>query len=462
MNDQMQSSTVAAVSTPPGSGGIAVIRMSGSNARDILAKIWKGKDPRKFESHTVHIGWIRDTEGNDIDQVVTTVFNSPNSYTGEDVIEISCHGSAWIQRAILNSLIESGAEAAGPGEFTRRAFENGRIDLAQAEGVADLIAASSRASARLAASQLRGDFSNKLKILRSQLIDLGSLLELELDFSEEDVEFADRSRLIRLAEEIYSVVSRLAASYKAGNAFKSGIPVAIVGRPNAGKSTLLNYISGEEKAIVSEIAGTTRDVIEDTVELSGILFRFFDTAGIRKSEDRIENLGIERTLKKIEEASFVLCLLDSTVSASEQKNMKDITESAPESANIIFLITKKDLSENSSLNEYQEIIGDKPAFLISAATGEGIEELEKYLAESAVSNFNPERELIVTNTRHYEALKKAEAPLLRLIEGLKNNVSGDFLAQNLREAEYYLGSVTGEINSSEILHTIFSRFCIGK
>ena len=323
MGPQIAADTIAAVATPAGSGGIAVIRMSGPGAPAVLARCWRGAPPRDFRSHTVHLGWIVDAGGAEIDQVLATLFRSPRSYTGEDVVEISVHGSPWIQRAVLHRLVECGARAAAPGEFTRRAFMNGRLDLAQAEGVADLIAASSRAAARLAASQLRGDFSRRLEEMRGRLVDLGSLLELELDFSEEDVEFADRGRLVALTEELRALVGRLASSYKAGNAFKNGIPVAIAGIPNAGKSTLLNALIGEEKAIVSDIPGTTRDVIEDTVEIGGILFRFYDTAGLRESDDVIENLGVQRARRKIEEAAIVLHLIDPTQPLPPQLSLLD-------------------------------------------------------------------------------------------------------------------------------------------
>lgn len=458
----MGGKTIAAVSTPPGSGGIAVIRISGPASLDILAKLWKGKNPAEFGSHTAHTGWIKDENGSDLDQVVATYFKAPNSYTGEDVIEISCHGSPWIQQAILTRIIENGGATAEAGEFTRRAFENGRLDLAQAEGVADMIAASSKAAARLAATQMRGDFSDKLKALRNRLIDLGALLELELDFSEEDVEFADRFQLISLSEEIYAVVKRLADSYKTGKAFKGGIPVAIVGVPNAGKSTLLNCLVGEEKAIVSEIAGTTRDVIEDTVEIRGLLFRFFDTAGLRESSDEIESIGIDRARRKLAEANIVLCLVDSTRPLEEQEEIREVISKSKENAEVICVITKKDLPSGFGNSDFEAFAGSGNMIEISAHTGEGLETLQDRLAEKAMGEYNPEKELIVTNTRHYEALRNALPPLERLIEGLRSGVSGDFLAQDLREAEFYLGTVTGEVSSSDILHTIFSRFCIGK
>ena len=451
--------TVVAVSTPPGSGGIAVVRMSGPEAVSIFEKAWRGGNPKEFASHTAHLGWILDASEEEIDQVVATLFLGPDSYTGEDVVEISCHGSPWIQQAIVNRLIECGASSAGAGEFTRRAFENGRLDLAQAEGVADMIAASSKASARLAASQLKGDFSRRLKSLRAKLIDIGSLLELELDFSEEDVEFADRSELIALAREILSMICRLADSYRSGNAFKKGIPVVIAGVPNAGKSTLLNALIGEDKAIVSDIPGTTRDVIEDTVEICGLLFRFFDTAGLRESEDKVENIGIERARKKIAEAFILLRLFDPTQPVGEQLATLD-SSAVGGDGKIINVITKADLA---SIDEEElKLPAGMTLIEISVPRGEGIERLKKELHRMATSEFNPEQELVVTNARHYEALRSAEAPLRNLIEGLETGISCDFLAQDLREVEHHLGAITGEVTSTDILHSIFARYCIGK
>lgn len=450
-------STIVAVSTPPGRGGIAVVRMSGPEAVGILQKCWKGADLRKAGSHTAHLGWITDAEGEGIDQTVATIYRAPHSYTGENVVEISCHGSPWIQQAIVNRLIENGASPAGAGEFTRRAFLNGRLDLAQAEGVADMIAAGSRASARLAATQLRGDFSEKLRELRQRLVDIGSLLELELDFSEEDVEFADREQLIRLTDELIGVVSRLGDSYRAGNAFKNGVPVAIAGIPNAGKSTLLNALVGEEKAIVSEVAGTTRDIIEDTAEIDGILFRFYDTAGLRESDDLVETIGIERARKKIGEAFVVLRLIDPTQPIEIQRKQLDFSVGAaiPQTLDIV---TKADVDSGmvrSAASEGNDL-------RISAKTGEGIERLRKRLVEISTADFNPEQELVVTNARHYESLRNAQEPLKRLKEGLHNGLPADLLAQDLREAEHHLGTITGEVTSSDILHTIFARYCIGK
>lgn len=454
----MNEKTIVAVSTPHGTGGISVLRMSGPEAVSILGKAWRGGDPNGFKSQTAHLGWIMDSDGEEIDQVVALIFRSPNSYTGEDVVEISCHGSLWIQQAIVNRLIECGASPADAGEFTRRAFVNGRLDLAQAEGVADMIAASSRASARLAVTQLKGEYSARLENMRRQLVDLGVLLELELDFSEEDVEFADRSKLVSLTRELLRIVTRLADSFKAGNAFKNGVPVTIAGVPNAGKSTLLNSLLGEEKAIVSDIPGTTRDVIEDTVEIGGILFRFIDTAGLRDSGDVIEKMGIERAMRKIDESAIVLYLVDPTQDVARQLAvmnglMSSRNETGISKEKMVLISTKADLTRSES---------DEKCIAISAKEGSGIDCLRDKLVQIAISDFNPEQEIVVTNARHYEALRKAEEPLSRLVEGLESGVSADFLAQDLREADRYLGEITGAISSDEILHTVFARYCIGK
>lgn len=440
-----------AVSTPPGKGGIAVIRLSGADAIPILSRVWSGKNPSEFQSHTTHLGLILDEKEETIDQVVAGYFRGPNSYTGEDTIEISCHGSPWIQQAIVNRLIEAGARAAGPGEFTIRAFRNGRIDLAQADGIADLISSSSKAAARIALSQMRGEFSNRLESLRQQLVNLGVLLELELDFSEEDVEFADRERLIKLTREIRDVVSRLSDSYRSGRAFKNGVPVAIAGVPNAGKSSLLNALLGDDRAIVSDIPGTTRDIIEDAVEIDGVLFRFIDTAGLRETEDKIEMIGVERAKETIGKAFILLYLIDPTVSDETQREALEELK-VPEGVKIITVYTKSDLKANERTSEIK----------ISSHTGEGLEVLKKRLVDAATAEFNPERELVITNARHYEALTRAKAPLERLEEGLETGLTPDFLAQELREADSYLGEITGAVTSDEILHTVFHNYCIGK
>lgn len=460
--------TITAVSTPHGTGGIAVIRLSGEDALEILGKAWRGKEPTKFSSHSAHLGWLVDDEGEEIDQVVATYFEGPNSYTGENVVELSCHGSQWIQQHIINRLIECGASLAQPGEFTKRAVENGKLDLTQAEGIIDLISASSKASARLAMTQLKGTFSRNLEDLRKQLIDLGVLLELELDFSEEEVEFADRRRLIEISKEILCEVKRLTSSFKAGSAFKQGVPVTLAGVPNSGKSSLLNALLGEEKAIVSDIPGTTRDVIEDTLEIDGILFRFIDTAGLRESADTIEKMGIALAEKRIKDSSILLYLIDPTQDINIQMaTMHKLLGFGPDGKEenkiergdynndlkVVLLTSKADVNQEVPITD---------AIPISSKTRKGIDELKNQLVGLATQDFNPQQELIVTNSRHYEALKNAIIPLERLIEGLEGGVTADFLAQDLREADSYLGEITGAITSEEILHTVFSRYCIGK
>ena len=472
MEPQMNTTadTIAAISTPAGVGGIAVIRLSGPQAYDIAARFWKGSDLSKAASHTAHLGYILDADGGAIDQCVATIFHAPNSYTGEDTIEFSIHGGRWLQQAALIRMTECGARMAEPGEFTRRAFLNGRIDLAQAEGIADLIAASSRAAARMAVTQTRGDFSRRLSQLRESLIEFASLLELELDFSEEDVEFADRTRLMELCDETLRIVRRLADSYRAGNVFKHGVPVAIAGAPNAGKSTLLNLLAGDERAIVSDIPGTTRDVIEDAVEIDGVLYRFYDTAGLRDTSDEIERLGIDRARRKIADAQLLLWLHDATNSSLL------ITNYPLEEKPTLILLNKSDLVSESEIERlkqsFHQAYPDAEILPFSAKTGEGEEELKAWLKKQTQTDFDPQTELMVSNGRHYEALTRAADALTRAREGLNAGtaddetihypLSADFIAQDVREAILHLSSITGSITSTDLLSSIFSRFCIGK
>lgn len=451
--------TIAAIATPAGQGGIAVIRVSGRDAFDIVQKIWRGKPLAQCTSHTAHLGKILQEDGSVLDQAVITLFRAPNSFTGEDTVEISVHGSRWIQREALNQLMRCGAKPAGPGEFSQRAFANGRMDLAQTEAVADLIAAESRAAHRLALSQMSGAFSSKLNELREQLIHFGSLLELELDFSEEDVEFADRTQLINSAKETLAVVQRLALSYKSGRAFKEGVPVAIAGAPNVGKSTLLNRLLDCDKAIVSDIPGTTRDIIEDTREIGGILFRFIDTAGLRDTADTVERIGIERAKDHIERAAVTLWLVDPTQTLDAQ--LASITAST-ESKRFVIL-TKSDLSGSAVTDKILEALpAGCPVLTISARTGSGIDGLKSALVSMATTEHNPENELIVTNARHYEALTAGAESLQRVIDGLQTGIPTDFVAQDVREALHHLGAVTGAVTTADLLTSIFSHFCIGK
>lgn len=451
--------TIAAIATPAGQGGIAVIRVSGRDAFDIVQKIWRGKPLAQCASHTAHLGNILQEDGSVLDQAVITLFRAPSSFTGEDTVEISLHGSRWIQREALNELMRCGAKPAGPGEFSQRAFANGRMDLAQTEAVADLITAESHAAHRLALSQMSGAFSRKLNELREQLIHFGSLLELELDFSEEDVEFADRTQLINSAKETFGIVQRLALSYKSGRAFKEGIPVAIAGAPNVGKSTLLNRLLDSDKAIVSDIPGTTRDIIEDTREIGGILFRFIDTAGLRDTADTVERIGIERAKDHIERAAVTLWLVDPTQPLDAQ--LASITAST-ESKRFVIL-TKSDLSGSAVTDKILEALpAGCPVLTISAKTGSGIDGLKSALVSMATTEHNPENELIVTNARHYEALTAGAEALQRVIDGLQTGIPTDFVAQDVRQALHHLGLVTGAVTTADLLTSIFSRFCIGK
>lgn len=458
--------TICAISTPAGTGGIAVVRISGENAIDYVMKSWKGVDLNSAKSHTLHLGRIVDKNGETLDEVVASIFRAPNSFTGENVIELSCHGSVWIQRQLLNLLIANGCRAAEGGEFTRRAFMNGRLDLSQAEAVADLIASSSRASHRIAVNQMRGGFSKMLSSLRDQLLEFVSLMELELDFSEEEVEFADRSRLISLAEQIHQVIARLADSFAVGNAIKNGFPVAIVGEPNAGKSTLLNRLLHDDKALVSDIRGTTRDVIEDTITLGGLLFRFIDTAGIRQTTDTIETMGIERTFKKLDEASIILWMVDGTQPAENIRSLA--LDIIPRSAgkHLIAVLNKIDCLSDEAIEKIRHSITEAAPEAtiapISAKQDIGVCALEKTLIDAANVPDNDPAAIVVNNARHFDALQNADTAILRAINGLRQGLSGDFVSQDIRECMHFLGEITGEITTHEVLGTIFSRFCIGK
>ena len=506
MGQMIQDDTIVAVATPPGTGGIAVVRVSGPEAVNVVARGWKGCDLEKCASHTVHLGTLMDTEREAVDQCVATVFRSPKSYTGEDTVELALHGSPWIQRRAVETLISYGARPAGPGEFTRRAFLNGRLDLAQAEGVADLISASSRAAHRLAMQQASGGFSRKIDTLRERLIEFAALLELELDFSEEDVEFADRTRLLELARTTRDEVASLAATFDAGQAFKAGVPVVIAGVPNAGKSTLLNRLLREDKAIVTPIAGTTRDILEDTVEIGGILFRFIDTAGLHESADEVERIGIDRARDRIARARILIWMLDTTADLKPQLeelhsllptlrangtrvllllNKSDITSALPFPADSHADSPEQPFTEPDRLfNEIERVIGishetginddetwkgneadisniDK-VIRISAETGEGLPELESTLTAIATSEHNPDTELIVTNARHAEALRAAAESLTRAIDSLETGLSSDLTAMDIRQATAHLSELTGALTTDTLLHHIFAHFCIGK
>lgn len=459
--------TICAISTAPGAGGVAVIRISGPEAITICDTVFvakaEGKSLQTQKAYTLRYGSIR--RGTElIDDVLVAVFHAPHSFTGEETVEITCHGSVYIQQQILQLLIEKGCRSALPGEYTQRAFLNGKMDLSQAEAVADLIASTSAGMHKLAINQMRGGFSNELGKLRSSLLDFTSLIELELDFSEEDVEFADRSNLKQLAGSIEQIIRKLADSFSVGNAIKNGIPVAIIGETNAGKSTLLNLLVGEERAIVSDIHGTTRDVIEDTINLSGITFRFIDTAGIRETSDTIESLGIERTFQKLRQASIVLWVIDLTSPARQIEELARTIIPQAEGKKVILVFNKSDLLSPAELEIKQQLLSDMPAdrLYISAKQQSNTEILKQHLIQAAALPEVSQNDVIVTNVRHYEALSKAHESIIRVINGLEMNISGDFLSQDIRECMHYLGEITGEISNDEILENIFSRFCIGK
>ena len=442
-----QQEPICALATAPGIGAIGIIRVSGINAIQIVDVIFKGKKLENTETHTVHFGTIQKGE-QVIDEVLASVFKSPKSFTKEDTIEISCHGSPFVIKEILKLLVLQGCRLAKPGEFTQRAFLNGQFDLVQAEAVADLIEADSAASHQLAINQLRGGFSDKLTSLRDELIHFASMVELELDFGEEDVEFADRDDLKKLIQNLQEQLNPLIESFDAGNVIKEGIPVAIIGQPNVGKSTLLNHLLKEEKAIVTAIAGTTRDSIEDTMVIKGIKFRFIDTAGLRSTEDTVEKIGIEKSKSVLSKAVFVLFLYDSM---EERKYLEDNFLQGLEGKHIVWIKTKADLNQS---------LVNKNDILISAKTGEGIKELEQLLYD--LTSSKNQGDMILTNLRHYDLLIKTNEALTEVLEGLSLGITGDFLAQDIRLALHHLGELTGTITSDDLLKNIFGRFCIGK
>ncbi len=460
---------ICAISTAPGLGAIAVVRVSGYNSIDIVDNIFQSVRRnftlKESKTHTAHFGRLLYDDGSVLDEVVATVFFAPNSYTGEDSVEISCHGSVFIQYEILKLLLSHGCRMAMAGEFTQRAFANGRMDLSQAESVADLIASQNRASHRLAMNQMRGGFSKELQILRDRLLTFTSLVELELDFADhEELEFADRSELKVLASEIEQKIGRLRNSFSVGNAIKNGIPVSIVGETNAGKSTLLNLLLKEEKAIVSDVHGTTRDVIEDTVTINGMQFRFIDTAGLRDTTDKVEKIGIERSYREIEKAVVVLWVVDASQSIQHSGELAGKIKQHLSDQKLIIVINKMDLidgEKRKEISEYYKQYSENQIF-ISAKNAENTDEVESVLVQSAQIPVVRDGDVMVTNIRHYEALKNAYSAILRVQQGLDDNISGDFLSQDIRECIYHLGEITGEITTDEVLGNIFSKFCIGK
>ena len=451
---------ICALATPAG-GAIGIVRLSGKNAIEITDKVFvsvSGKQLSAAKPNTLHYGEIKDKDGHTIDDVLVSVFRAPHSYTGEDSTEISCHGSRYILQQVLQRLIEVGCRQAEPGEYTRRAYMNGKMDLSQAEAVADLIASTNKATHQMALSQLKGHFSSELTLLREKLLKMTSLLELELDFSDhEELEFADRSELRALAAEIEKKITTLAHSFETGNALKQGVPVAIVGKTNVGKSTLLNRLLHEEKAIVSNIHGTTRDVIEDTTLIDGITFRFIDTAGIRKTDDVVENIGIERTYQKMEEAKIVIWLLDAQPTEAEIEEMKEKNQGKK----LLMVFNKIDeISFDKAVLSSDEHVS---ILNISARTGENVSDLEQALVKAADIPEITENDVIVTSARHYEALLRADESLSRVLESMDMGMSGDIIAEDLKMVLEELGEITGgQISSQETLNNIFKHFCIGK
>ena len=460
----MRKDNICALATASGRGAIAVIRVSGPDAIALCDPLFqskkKGKRLLDVESHTVHLGTFMDAQQL-IDEVLITVFKGPHSYTGENVVEISCHGSTFIQQQIIQLLIREGCRTAEPGEFTFRAFMNGKMDLSQAEAVADLISSTNEKSHHLALSQMRGGFSNEIQMLRQELIKFASLIELELDFSTEDVEFADRSQLENLLNRLKQVLRRLIDSFALGNVLKNGIPVAIVGAPNVGKSTLLNALLNEERAIVSDIAGTTRDTVEDEIVIEGIGFRFIDTAGIRDTQDTIESIGIEKTFEKIHEAKVVLYLFDAATA-----NLREVEEDVKKLENITEgkqLIVLANKIDQGDVSQIEEDFASLPNILfISAKQKEKVQSLKQLLTEKVQQGLLSNEDVVVSNSRHYEALSKALENVVQVQEGLDSGISGDLLAMDIRQALFHLGEITGEITTDDLLDSIFRDFCIGK
>lgn len=463
--------TIVALATPSGAGAIAVIRISGADAITIANKVFKSirnKDLAKQKSHTVHLGHIADCE-KVIDQVLLSIFKNPNSYTGEDVVEISCHGSIFIQQQIIQLLLRKGCRMAQAGEFTLRAFLNGKLDLAQAEAVADLIASDNEASHQIAMQQMRGGFSYELAKLREELLNFASLIELELDFAEEDVEFADRTQFATLLNRIEFVLKRLIDSFAVGNVIKNGIPVAIIGEPNVGKSTLLNALLNEERAIVSDIAGTTRDTIEDELVIDGIGFRFIDTAGIRDTKDVVESIGIKKTFEKIEQAQVVLYIVESQKSKVKSDEFRIEIEKIKNHFPLkpfIIVINKVDLLlENEKLKIKEQLSTfdfQLSSIFLSAKLNIGIDELKQMLLSFVNTGALRNSETIITNTRHYDSLLKALEEIQKVQWGMQQNLSSDLMAIDIRQALYYFGEITGEVTNDELLGNIFANFCVGK
>jgi tRNA modification GTPase len=455
--------TIVALATPSGVGAIGVIRLSGPDAIRIANSVFHGKNLEQQASHTVHLGTIRNDEGRILDEVLATVFVAPRSYTGENVVEVSCHGSDYIIQELMQLFIQKGARTANPGEYTLRAFLNGQMDLSQAEAVADLIASSSKSSHAIAMQQMRGGFSDEIKKLRQELIDFASLIELELDFSEEDVEFADRSKLEDLVQKIQRIIKALLDSFQLGNVMKNGVSTVIAGRPNAGKSTLLNALLNEERAIVSEIAGTTRDTIEEVLNIKGVQFRIIDTAGIRDATDTIEAIGVEKTMQKVQSSALLVYVFD-VVDTQPEEVRADLEKLVHENIHVLVVANKMDLNPYTKKEHYfpENSTVDYHWVPVSALNKMNIDYLKESLHDAVLSKKINLESTIVANARHYEALQKAYQDLDRVLQGLSTGITADFVAMDIRAALHHLGEITGEISTDDLLGNIFGRFCIGK
>lgn len=460
--------TIVALATPPGVGAIGVIRLSGPDAIKVVDAVFHGKNLQKQKSHTLHLGTIRDGD-KILDEVLVSLFVAPKSYTGENVVEVSCHGSNYILQKVIQLFIKKGARSAQPGEFTMRAFLNGQMDLSQAEAVADLIASDSAGSHQMAMSQMRGGISNEIEKLREELINFASLIELELDFGEEDVEFANRDDLRQLILKIQGFISSLLSSFDLGNAIKQGVITVIAGRPNAGKSTLLNAMLNEERAIVSDIAGTTRDTIEEVLNINGVQFRLIDTAGIRDAQDQIEALGVEKTMQKVMQASLLLYVFDVTDMSLEEVE-QDLKRLHRDEMTTIVVCNKMDKNPYFDPKKLQGLLAkdqspkpkDQSIISLSAKNGMNVPYLKETLYEAVLEDKNFVDSTIVSNARHYDALQKTSESLDRVLEGMDNGITGDFLAMDIRKALYHLGEITGKVDVEELLENIFGKFCIGK
>ena len=458
INPLHNTDTIVAVATAAGVGAIAVIRLSGPEAISITNTVFKGKDLSKQASHTIHFGTIRD-EGKIIDEVLVSLFVAPHSYTKENVVEISCHGSDYIVQQIVKLLLKQGARLANAGEFTKRAFLNGQFDLAQAEAVADLISSDSALSHEVAMKQMRGGFSQEIKRLRAELVHFASMIELELDFGEEDVEFADREQLRTLILNIQRIIRELLKSFELGNVIKNGVPTVIVGKPNAGKSTLLNKLLNEEKAIVSDVPGTTRDFIEDEINIEGVTFRFIDTAGLRETTDKVEAIGVERTMQKLSQSSLIIYLFDITEVTAEEVQV-ELERLNPKKLPLVAVANKIDQASPEKLAAFESI---ENLVQISAAEGANLDDLKQALVDKVnLGKLNTQQQTIVTNLRHVDSLNKTYAALDDVLNGLGLGISGDLVAADIRRALYSLGEITGEITTDDLLDNIFTKFCIGK